>query len=68
MFSCYKIDSCCRFFLNDKTDSIAKEMGADVLFRDFDNHSNQLNWSLNKLKGKAMWIIRVNADAIIYDH
>ena len=55
-------------FSNDKTVSIAKEMGANVLFRDFDNHSNQLNWALNKLKGKAKWIMRVDADEIISEH
>ena len=54
-------------FSNDKTVLIAKEMGASVLFREFDNHSNQINWALNKLRGKAKWIMRIDADETISD-
>ena len=55
-------------FSIDKTVSMAQEMGVRVLQRKFDNHANQINWALNKLRGEAKWIMRVDADEIISDH
>ncbi len=62
--SIYIVDS----YSTDKTTSIAKNMGAKVLYRPFDNHANQLNWSLKKLEFEAQWLLRIDADEIISEN
>ena len=52
-------------YSNDKTCLIAENLGASVLYREFDCHYNQVNWALKKLKGKCKWVFRIDADEII---
>lgn len=44
----------------DKTVEIAKELGAKVFFRKFDNFANQKNWALSKTTNN--WILSLDAD------
>ncbi|MBI2596954.1 glycosyltransferase family 2 protein [Candidatus Daviesbacteria bacterium] len=45
---------------NDNTVKIAKEFGAKVFFRKFDNFANQKNWAMSKASND--WILSVDAD------
>ena len=49
----------------DKTTEIAKELGAKVLFREFDYHSAQKNWGLQQLKND--WVLILDADEKVSD-
>ena len=62
--SIYLVDS----YSTDKTTYIAEDMGAKVFYRSFDNHANQLNWSLKKLKFESEWLLRIDADEIISEN
>jgi glycosyltransferase involved in cell wall biosynthesis len=44
----------------DKTQEIAKKLGAKVYFREFDNYVNQKNWAAEKTSGD--WLFYVDAD------
>ncbi len=44
----------------DRTIELAKESGAKVFIRDFDNFSNQKNFAVSKTKGD--WILSIDAD------
>lgn len=44
----------------DRTIELAKEFGAKVFIRDFDNFSNQKNFAVSKAKGD--WILSIDAD------
>ena len=44
----------------DKTVKIAKDLGAKVFFRKFDNFANQKNWATSKANGD--WILSIDAD------
>jgi len=47
----------------DKTVKIAKEFGARVFYRKFDNFANQKNYALSK--AKFDWILSLDADEVI---
>jgi glycosyltransferase involved in cell wall biosynthesis len=44
----------------DRTQKIAKKMGAKVYFREFDNYVNQKNWAAEKVTGD--WLFYLDAD------
>ena len=52
---------------NDKTISIAQELGVSVVFHKFISHSKQFNWALNNIDIDTEWVIRVDADERITD-
>lgn len=52
----YVIDS----FSTDNTVQIAEELGAKVVFRVFDNYSDQKNWAISQVPGD--WILLLDAD------
>lgn len=52
----YVVDS----FSTDNTVQIAQELGAQVIFRKFDNYSNQKNWAIDQVPGE--WILLLDAD------
>lgn len=45
---------------SDKTCKIAKNLGANVYFRKFDNFAGQKNWAVSKASGD--WILAIDAD------
>ncbi|MHC5201433.1 glycosyltransferase family 2 protein [Myroides sp. LJL119] len=47
-------------YSSDNTPEIAKQMGAQVLFRKFDDFSRQKNWALSQVKTK--WVLLLDAD------
>lgn len=47
----------------DKTLEIAKNLGAKVYFRKFDNFASQKNWAVSKTSGG--WILSLDADEVI---
>ena len=50
-------------YSTDKTLEIAKNFGAKVLQRAWENnHSKQLNWGLSQLPLDTDWVIRIDAD------
>lgn len=49
----------------DSTQQIAKDAGAKIFFRQFDNFANQKNWAVSKANGD--WILAVDADELIPD-
>jgi glycosyltransferase involved in cell wall biosynthesis len=50
---------------NDKTESIAKDMGARVVERVFDNYGNQRNFGLQEIAYKYPWVLMVDADEVV---
>ena len=50
---------------NDKTESIAKDMGARVVERVFDNYGNQRNFGLQEIEYKYPWVLMVDADEVV---
>lgn len=46
----------------DSTVSIAKSLGARVLFREWINHATQFNWALTQLDVDTTWVLRLDAD------
>ena len=50
-------------FSHDQTIAIAKQYGARVLERAWENnHSTQVNWALTQLPADTEWIMRIDAD------
>ena len=46
----------------DRTVEIAKEMGANVIMRPFDNFGNQRNYGIDNCKWKHEWVFDLDAD------
>lgn len=46
----------------DRTQEIAKEMGAEVYFHEFETHAKQRNWAIDNLNIDTKWILRIDAD------
>lgn len=46
----------------DKTQEIAKQMGADVYFHEFENYAKQFNWAIDNTNISTKWIFRLDAD------
>lgn len=49
----------------DVTCTLAKELGAEVYYNKWVNHSVQLNWAIDNIKIDTKWIFRLDADEII---
>ena len=49
-------------FSNDKTTFIAKDFGAKVVQRKFDNWSSHQNWALENINFKNQWVFYIDAD------
>jgi hypothetical protein len=54
-------------FSEDNTVLIAKNLDATVIFREFDNYSNQRNFAINHLNIKNEWILFLDADEYLTD-
>jgi len=48
----------------DKTVEIVKTCGADVLHRDWVNHSVQMNRGIEYVNGRGGWVFRIDADEV----
>ena len=59
----YVIDS----FSTDKTTEIARKESVKILYRQFDNHAEQINWALSKIDSDTEWVLRIDADEILSD-
>lgn len=46
----------------DKTVELAKELGADVYFHEFEYYARQFNWGIDNCDITTEWIIRLDAD------
>ena len=46
----------------DKTVPIAKSMGAEVYYHEWEGHANQFNWALDNCDIKTTWVFRLDAD------
>ena len=46
----------------DRTVEIAKEMGADVYFHEFEYYARQFNWGIDNCDIKTEWTMRLDAD------
>ena len=46
----------------DKTVEIAKALGADVYFHEFEYYAKQWNWGLDNCNIDTKWVIRIDAD------
>lgn len=55
---CIVIDS----FSNDKTVSIASELGAQVIQRTWKNYADQFKFGMEQVPADADWVMRVDAD------
>ena len=47
---------------DDNTIAIAKEMGAEVYVREFENYAKQFNWAIDNADIKTKWTFRLDAD------
>lgn len=47
---------------SDKTVEIARALGADVYFHEFENYATQFNWGLDNTEIKTKWVLRIDAD------
>lgn len=52
-------------FSSDNTVSIAREKGAKVIQRSFDNFANQRNEALKAVSRDSEWVLMVDADEIV---
>lgn len=52
-------------FSTDKTVSIARNLGAKIIQRKFDNYAAQRNAGLNQINSKSKWVLMVDADEIV---
>ncbi|WPY98251.1 glycosyltransferase family 2 protein [Christiangramia sp. OXR-203] len=52
-------------FSTDKTLDIARDFGATVIQRKFDNYANQRNAALKEISPKSDWVLMVDADEIV---
>ena len=46
----------------DKTVEIAKSLGAEVYYHEFENYSKQINWALDNANVTTKWSFRLDAD------
>ena len=46
----------------DKTVEIAKNLGADVFYHEFETHAKQRNWALENCNITTKWVLRLDAD------
>lgn len=46
----------------DRTVQIARELGAEVLHRDWTTYADQFNWGLDQFDFNADWVMRMDAD------
>ena len=46
----------------DRTCSLAKEMGAEIYYHEFETHSKQFNWALDNVLITTKWTFRLDAD------
>lgn len=46
----------------DKTQSIAKSLGAEVYYHAWEGHAKQFNWALDNCEIKTTWVFRLDAD------
>lgn len=46
----------------DKTVELAKQLGADVYYHDFEYYAKQFNWGIDNCNIDTEWIIRLDAD------
>lgn len=46
----------------DRTVEIAREMGADVLFHEFEYYAKQFNWAIDSADIRTAWTLRLDAD------
>lgn len=49
-------------FSTDRTVELAKSQGAEVVQREFKNHSDQFQWALDNLPIESEWVMRMDAD------
>jgi glycosyltransferase involved in cell wall biosynthesis len=49
----------------DQTQSIAKNMGAEVYVHGFVNYATQMNWGIDNSDIKTAWIMRLDADEVV---
>ncbi len=54
-------------YSNDRTESIAKEHGARVIHRKFDDYATQRNFGINETDYKNQWVLMVDADEVVTD-
>lgn len=47
---------------DDRTQEVARNLGAEVYFHAFETHARQRNWALENLNIKTKWILRLDAD------
>ena len=47
---------------NDQTVVIAKQLGAEVYFHEFEYYAKQWNWGLDNCNIKTKWVLRIDAD------
>lgn len=52
---------------SDRTQCVARGMGAQVLSGDFDMFAGKLNWGLEHIEFKTPWVMRLDADEILSD-
>jgi glycosyltransferase involved in cell wall biosynthesis len=52
---------------NDETCNIAKEMGAEVFYRNFDTYSKQRSYAMKELPIDTEWMLFVDADEYLLD-
>lgn len=60
----YVVDS----FSSDRTCSIAKECGADVIQNKYINQAQQFQWALNNCVVETEWVMRMDADEYLTDN
>lgn len=51
---------------NDQTVPLARQNGATVVEHQFRSHADQVNWSLDSLPIRTPWVLRLDADEILY--
>lgn len=47
---------------DDRTQEIARELGAEVYYHKFETHAKQRNWAIDNLNIDTKWILRIDAD------
>ena len=50
---------------NDKTIEIAKELGAEVYYHEWEGHAKQFNWALDNCSVKTEWVFRLDIRYIL---
>lgn len=51
----------------DNTVEIAKSLGADVYFHEFEHYATQFNWALDNTNITTKWVLRLDADERLTD-